>query len=296
MIYNMMPDAVIPSVSLRIFGKKILHIFDFEEEVSEDHEAPKIIRMWDLLCRKHMCFDGAILSSSTLRNSIVASTYAIFHGFTPPSEIEFASLSKMASSKAPRDKTRDVVRVSFIGRLDSMRCIIEFLEAISSIAESRMPISVSVVGYCNDPVLLADIESRVTKIGHLVPINLHVSVPREQVLSVLANSDVFVSLVRDERFLERSFPSKLVEYLIFNGVVVSQPVADLAEVDNFIWISSTEVKFIREGILEAVQRVDDAREGTLNGKGWVISNCTIAAGSKRFEEFFKSIEQGAGSH
>ena len=290
MIYNMMPDTAIPAMVLRFFYNDRPQIFDFEEEISADHEAPKIFRWFDSFSRKKFFFDAALLSASRLKTSVLASEYALFHGFTTASEIDVAyRVSEMNLSLDSLGESR--IRISFIGRLDSMRCITEFLDAVKNLAKQQLHVSISVVGYCNDGALLAHIKSEVEIIQKLVPITLSVSVPREEVVQALAESDICVSLVKDATFLERSFPSKLVEYLLFNCVVVSQYVYDLRDVDNFVWIPTASRDDVLTGLTQALHKVRDCQQPLFNGREWVQANCTTASGSQRFTKLFADIAE-----
>lgn len=292
MIYNMMPDTSIPALALRLFNKNHIQIFDFEEEISNDYEAPKLFRLFDSYFRKKLSFDAALLSSSKLNKSVRAKKYELFHGFTTADEIKAAD-EAIAKSKSFQNEISNYreLNISFIGRLDNMRCISEFLVAIETLAHKHKDISVTVVGYCNDQELLNHIKYEIKRIKNLIPISLSLSVPRHEVVKALVESDICISLVKDTSFLERSFPSKLVEYLLFDCVVVSQFIYDLQNVDNFVWIQEASSVEILAGLEKAIIKSKNIDKKSFNGRAWVQSNCTPDSGSKRLTKLFYDISK-----
>jgi hypothetical protein len=276
--YNLMPDTVLPAMMARLTGGRMLHMLELEEDISEDHEAPSLFRTFDRLARRHVRFDAALVASSVLRRSVQARCYQTFHGFAMPAEIEVSRPGPFASSEP------GVRRVAFIGRLDSMRCILEFLDATLALAEAGVQMRVEVIGYSDDANLLKKIDAKVDVIRMIIPITVSVSAPRSRVLDTLLNSDVCVSLVRDAAFLERSFPSKLIEYLLYDRIIVSQKVNDLAEIDNFVWIKSPGIDSICEGLKQAFLKLDMHEVRPMAGRQWVLDNCTVSAGAEKLKQ------------
>lgn len=287
--YNLMPDTVLPAMMARLTGGRMLHMLELEEEISEDHEAPKLFRTFDRLARRHVRFDAALVASSVLKRSVQARCYETFHGFAMPAEIQ-------ASSAVPNASWGSAVRrVAFIGRLDSMRCILEFLDATLALAEAGVPMRVEVIGYSDDADLLKKIDAKAEEIRKIVPITVSVSAPRSRVLDVLLNSDVCVSLVRDAAFLERSFPSKLIEYLLYDRIIVSQKVGDLAEIDNFVWIKSPGIDSICEGLKQAFLKLDRQEGRPMAGRQWVLDHCTVFAGAEKLQQVLSHAARARGT-
>lgn len=276
--YNLMPDTLLPAMVARLTGGCMLHMLELEEEISEDHEAPRLFRTFDRVARRNVRFDVALVASSVLKRSIQASCYETLYGFAMPEEIRVSSVVPYASSEP------SIRRVAFIGRLDSMRCVLEFLDATLALAEAGVPMRVAVIGYSDDAGLLKKIDAKAEAIRKYFPVTVSVSAPRSEVLNVLRNSDVCVSLVRNTAFLERSFPSKLIEYLLYNRIIVSQKVEDLEEIDNFVWIKSPSIDNICEGLNQAFLKLDRQSGRAMAGRQWVLDHCTVSAGAEKLKK------------
>lgn len=287
--YNIMPDTLVPGIAARLIGRSMLHMLELEEEISEDHEAPTLFRMFDKMVRSVVHFDVALIASSLLKRSVKASFYETFHGFARPEEISASSAVSFRSFEP------FIPNVAFVGRLDSMRCVLEFLDAIEVMAEAGVLMRVAVIGYSDDADLIKRINAKVEKISKYLSITLKVSAPRSEVLSVLQNSDVCVSLVRDADFLEKSFPSKLIEFLLYDQIIVSQKVDDLWEIDNFVWIKSPNNRDICEGLNQAFLKLNRREGQCMSGRQWVLDHCTVLAGAEKLNRVFFRIARGNGT-
>lgn len=287
--YNLMPDTLLPMMMARLICKRMIHILELEEEISVDHEAPKLFRNFDRLARHYLHFDAALLASSGLQQSVNSRSHEVFHGFAMSAEIQISSLVPCVHS------AQTVRRIAFIGRLDSMRCIIEFLDAMLALAEANIPIKVEILGYSDDASLLKVIDTKAEAIRKLIPITVTLSVPRSRVLDALLNSDVCVSLVRDAAFLEKSFPSKLIEYLLFDQIIVSQKIEDLSAVDNFVWIKSSSIDSICEGLKQAFLKLDRREGRPMNGRQWVLDHCTVPAGVEKMQRLLSYAAHAKGA-
>ncbi|MBF0211931.1 MAG: hypothetical protein HQM00_00050 [Magnetococcales bacterium] len=282
LVYNMMPDTLIPSILARLTGGDARHLIDLEEEISADTEAPALFRSFDRLTRRHLRFDGALVAASALKRSIRAPHAVVFHGFAPVEEIE-STRERCATPRAPQQPGW----VAFIGRIDEMRCVSEFLSAVEGLAAEGVHFRVTVIGYCDDPGLMETLANQVKRLQQSMPVALHFSASRQTILDTLNQCDICVSLVKENRFLESSFPSKLIEFLLYDRLIISQRVEDLQALDNFVWIPSAEVEAIRAGIVEALSR--RMEPSVRHGREWVLNHCTVHAGAQALEGLFAAM-------
>lgn len=281
-MYNCMPDTILPGIFGSAFALGAPRVIELEEEISADNEAPLIFRIFEACARKLFYFSGAIVSSSTLEASVNSAQSLVINGIVTAQDVD--------ESKKLNDLNSYRESIAFIGRLDEMRCISEFMTAVELLSEADIILEVNVVGYATSNELLKNIKKKLSCLENKIKVNFYQSVPRDTVVRVIKQSTVCVSLVREERFLEKSFPSKLIELLLFDKAIVSQRVNDLQSLNNFIWIDNVEPRTIYKAACSALQQAKKISENPYNGRDWVLAQCSLDQVALKIGNHIRSLK------
>ena len=277
--YNCVPDTLIPLLSAKIYSRKSTSIIELEEEVSSDIEAPFLFRAFDYLARNTISFDGALLSSEGLRNSIKSKNIGVLNGVIEDTKILNPEKDKQGC------KNSDKIEILFLGRIDEMRGITIFMEAAARLSRILDKIHFTIIGYVPDSGSLKQI-SIIEKYlkDEKLPITLQLNAERHLVDLALCRSDICISLVKDKRFLIKSFPSKMIEFLTYNKIIISQYIDELKHINNIIWIEEAHADDVVKAIKEAITLSMELDESRRNGRSWALENCSQNAVSIKLQK------------
>jgi len=282
--YNCVPDTLMPFLSAKMYSRKSTSIIELEEEVSSDIEAPFLFRIFDYLARVIVPFDGALLSSEGLRNSIKSKNIEILNGVIADKNILNPKREKQDCKK------NDKIEILFMGRIDEMRGITIFLEAATRLSKILDRIHFRIIGYTPDSGSarqIATIEKYLK--DEKLPIEIQLNVGRHLVDLALWDSDICVSLVKDKKFLTKSFPSKMIEFLAYNKIVVSQYICELRHINNIIWIEDAHVDDVVKAIKQAITLSSELDKSRRNGRSWALENCSQNAVSNKLQKLLCDV-------
>jgi glycosyltransferase involved in cell wall biosynthesis len=166
----------------------------------------------------------------------------------------------------------DTTTVMFAGRLDELRGIDLFLNTINHINSKDVQFWISGYGPRSDEIndYVSNLnDNRVSFFGTL---------PKDVYLKKLVAADIFVNFQKqDEKISHYTFPSKLLDYMICEGVIVSTKMSDLKRINELLILEDEE--HIVERLSEVVQqysRSDNPYDQQVQrARNWVISECSL---------------------
>lgn len=266
--YNIVPDVTIPQIILRLVSSNIYNIAEIEESIKFDKESGLIFKLFEVFASKILYYNLVLALNNRLVNLVKAKRRAVIPGIIPAKFLHNDCIAEESETITSE------INVLFLGRLDFMRCISEFLDAIPLV---HRKVNYKIIGYINNQSYQQELRKKLHGICADINVEFIIDAADAQVEDALRDASVCISLVRDSIFLENSFPSKLIEYLYFNKIVVSQRILDCNLINNFVWIDSVDPVEIARGIDAAIRTWEVTSKSELVGRSWVLKHCTAEA-------------------
>ena len=210
-IWDLLPDSVLPvlfSVSLK---KNV--ILDVEEFLSDDPEASQIFKIFERICLKCMKFKSVISSFNLTGNRFKLKSKIIIPGF---SSIDYDEEIKYKKIRQLNIDTGDKLRIIFSGRLDATRGLKEFINIASFMEDDKRFIFV-ITGFGSKTVI-NELKNKVRKMKNVI---LKIDLNRNDYMNEITSCDVGFSYLDSSQFQSSSFPSKLIEYMSWLPLTIS---------------------------------------------------------------------------
>ena len=212
--WDYLPDTLFP---LLLQGRKTISrsIVDIEESIGADPRAGRLFKAFEYLVVRYLPL-RAIGNNASTAESLGVELEGIFPGFFASSLAEEEHLLNRVEWKNFHEKTV----VLFSGRIDTVRGASQFVELARSF-EFQTGIHFVMTGYGNS--------DEVEEILRMKTKNLifRPGLPRSDYIDFLFGSDIAFNFISDEQFMNNSFPSKVVEYLLGTVVIISNHPVDI---------------------------------------------------------------------
>jgi len=264
--YNLLPDTVFAAILLKYACGVRRSILQFEERQKYDIDAALGLKVFESIFIKTISFYGVIAVSSKLSGAIDSKKKYLAQGLLP-------DYFRMQLDAHVKRKLSSITKVAFVGRFDSGRGIWEYLNSIEIIDIENAHIEFYCVGYGASE---QDIKRIMDFGASLKNAKLRIlsDIDNNFLAALLAEIDIFVSLVTSPVMLLHSFPSKLLEFLYLNRLVISQKVDSLPILNNIYVIRRSDAQSIANAIIDIVKGWDYFSINDLNGRDWVLRNAT----------------------
>ena len=105
--------------------------------------------------------------------------------------------SKTGINNRSNSETNDCVRIVYIGRIHRKKKIHDILYNLDNVS-MPMPVLITIAGYCDDDLYMEELE----EIANLkkLELNIQTNITEKQKISILNESDIFISLSDSENF------------------------------------------------------------------------------------------------
>ncbi|WP_080505164.1 glycosyltransferase [Halorubrum aethiopicum] len=262
--YNFQLITALPSFILSKFMNTNL-VVQFEDAVYYDTESGYLLRISSMLLRKllNRSLDGAICVNTNLEELIYTDNTVVVRGFP----------SINTDIMDNYNGCTDTITVMFAGRLDELRGIDLFLSSIKCIDEDNIQFWISGYGPRTD-----EIKEYIDRLND-DRVSFFGTLPEDEYRKKLVTADIFVNFQKqDEKISYYTFPSKLLDYMACEGVILSTNMSDLEKEMNDLVILEDE-EYIVDRLSEMVQkysRSDNPYDQQIQrAKNWVMFDCTL---------------------
>jgi len=274
MFYNYRLETCIPA----IIARKVLNvalIVDYEDGVYAVKETNKYYKRISSFIEEKTksLLDGGILVTSLLKDRIDINNYEVIRGIIGDEKID---------SIKNREKHSEEFNIVYSGRLDFERGIEVLIDAIKYIKTSKT-LNIIITGY-------GPLETKVKEfVSCYSSPNINIKflgfVDDVQYKELMNNADIFINPQREKiEFSKCSFPSKILEYIQNNKLIISSNVSDIAEInrDLFLTYKSDNPEDLARSIDKAVDQYNSLYlKFPENALLWAKSNAAETAVSKR---------------
>jgi len=262
--YNLRPETAVPGLLGKYaFGSPYVLQYEDGLFVHRSRFLRLIAETTKRLCNNHL--DGAVCTNRKLEQVLTTDNTAVVRGYP--------SIGMPETLPDPDYADPDHVVVMFAGHFDRVRGIDRFLDIATTVDVEGVRFWISGTGYeeqkhrVRDRVQQLD-DDRITYFGTL---------PWEEYRTRIVSADILVNFQSPEAPIsEYTFPSKLLDFMSAERVVVSTDMSDLAEaLDDQLVIGGRSTDELRSTMTETIEqyRADKIDTGS-HARDWVEANCT----------------------
>ena len=210
--WDYLPDTLFPLIINRLDKKDI--IIDLEERISNDPEANYLFKIFEKIFENKVSENYFASTKKLIPPN--KSKSIVMPGFFAENILEEERSIRMVQDKCKNLTLKDTIDIIFTGRFDENRGIDQFLDlAIGN--KSNPKYNFQIFGFGN----LKNLKKRIKLTHNQKNIGIFFEVNRSKLISYLINADVAFNYLNNKIFTSESFPSKIVEQIIFSTVIMS---------------------------------------------------------------------------
>ncbi len=221
--WDYLPDTLIPLLLSKVPLKSV--IMDIEELIQKDPEASTIFKLFEKIFIKFLNFNFYFLASKNLIVNKKANINQVINGFFSENEEEEKILIKKMNKKK---KSKKKITIFYSARLDQNRGSDLILEIDNLLLREK---KYEFIIFCfGDHKIFKNLEEKIRNKNT----KLYYQKNRNFYLRKILNTDISLNLLKNDVFGKNSFPSKIIEYLMFSKTIISTVKIHDVKYDNIL--------------------------------------------------------------
>lgn len=223
---DLLPDTTFAVIILKAYSffikRKFLIIAQIEEDIESD-QVNIFFKIYSYFARKLISPKVILLINPKVKifsNKIIT--------IITPGIVSEKDIINIKSIEISNNKKLNIL---FSSRIDNQRGIYKFISLLSSLEKNEINIlsekieRINITGYgnTNDLKIFNEIiEKNKWRLKNLEKIiNIEMMASHEKFMKIFNNSDVSINYIKDRKFMENSFPSKVFEALIHKKIIIN---------------------------------------------------------------------------